>query len=196
MSESTQETSRLPNADGPDAGELMRAVYTELRSLAAEMLAKERPGHTLQATALVHAAFIRLVGHDGARSNWIGRNYFFAAAAEAMRRILIESARSKKSEKRRAGYEAVPLRDLDVPNVEVGLSDDDLLALNEALCRLREEDPRKEELVKLRFFTGLSIVEAAEVMGISRATAVRYWDYARSWLYAELHPESPGEDEK
>lgn len=192
MSESTQETSRSSNTDVPDAGELMRAVYTELRLLAAEMMAKERPDHTLQATALVHAAFLRLVGHDGARPDWIGRNYFFAAAAEAMRRILIESARSKKSEKRRAGYEAVSLGDFDVPNVKVGLSDDDLLALNDALARLREEDPRKEELVKLRFFAGLSIAEAAEVMGISRATAVRYWDYARSWLYVELRSEPPG----
>jgi RNA polymerase sigma factor (TIGR02999 family) len=167
-----------PNA----ASQLLPLVYDELRRLAAQRLAQERPGQTLQATALVHEAFARLV--DGnASPGWNSRGHFFAAAAEAMRRILVEQARRKKSGKRGGGRHRV---DLDS---ECAIADSpslDLLALDEALTKLAAAEPAKADLVKLRFFAGLTMPEVAAAMGISLATAERYWAFARGWLYAEL----------
>lgn len=166
---------------------LLPLVYEELRRLAAQKLAQERPGQTLSSTALVHEAYLRLVGNTAAPQQWTGRNHFFAAAAHAIHRILVENARRKKSLKRGGQRSAVPLDQIDlaVPNGE--FTPEDLLALDEALARLASEDPVKAELVKLRFFAGLSVLEAADILQISRATACRYWDYTRSWLYSELN---------
>jgi RNA polymerase sigma factor (TIGR02999 family) len=177
------EVSRILNAVGQGdrhaAEQLLPLVYDELRRLAAARLAGERPGHTLQPTALVHEAYLRLVD-DGAEHGWEGRRHFFAAAAEAMRRILIDHARGRKRLKRGGGRRRVDLESLEVPADSPG---EDLLALDEALDALAQESPPKAELVKLRFFAGLSVEEAAGCLGISRATADRYWAYARAWLY-------------
>jgi RNA polymerase sigma factor (TIGR02999 family) len=165
---------------------LLPLVYDELRKLAAAALAREKPGQTLQATALVHEAYVRLVGAGPERRGWNGRNHFLAAAAEAMRRILIENARRKQTEKRGGGLRRIDIDGVDSPADPAGASPEDLISLDEALTRLAEEDPAKAQLVKLRYFGGLSIEEAAALLGISRATAARYWDYARSWLYQAL----------
>lgn len=164
------------------AGRLLPLVYDELRQLAAARLACEKPGQTLQATALVHEAYVRLVG-PGER-NWNSRGHFFAACAEAMRRILVERARHKGRVRHGGQLRRVEMGDL--PVAEPG---DDLLDLDEALTRLAERDPIRAELVKLRFFAGLTMAEAAEALGVSLATADRYWVFARTWLYAELHGE-------
>ncbi len=166
----------------PQAGDrLLHAVYDELRQLAAQRLAHERPGHTLQATELVHEAYLRLLGGKG--GGWDNRGHFFGAAAEAMRRILIEAARRRSRLKHGGGRQRCELSDedrIELPNSV------DLLALDEALQRLSAEDAVKARLVTLRFFAGLSVAEAGEILGISRATADRYWTFARAWLYNEL----------
>jgi RNA polymerase sigma factor (TIGR02999 family) len=162
--------------------ELLPLVYSELRKLAKSQLATERADHTLQPTALVHEVYLRLIG-DGPSENWSGRGHFFGAAAEAMRRILVESARRKKSLKRGGGRERLDVD--DVPIVAPAPSDE-LLALDEAIKKLGEEHPRKAELIKLRYFAGLNIDEAARILGISPATAKRDWNYARAWLFHEI----------
>jgi RNA polymerase sigma factor (TIGR02999 family) len=157
-------------------------VYGELRQLAAQRLARERPGQTLQATALVHEAYVRLVGTQKDQK-WSGRGHFFAAAAEAMRRILVERARRNNRLKHGGQFQRVELESGCLVSAEPSF---DLLALDEALTRLAVTEPAKAELVKLRFFAGLTMPEAAAALGISRATAERHWTFARSWLYAEL----------
>jgi RNA polymerase sigma factor (TIGR02999 family) len=175
--------------DGEAAGRLLPLVYQELRQLAARQLAHEKPGQTLQPTALVHEAYLRLVRPpacpptQGGEWRWKGRRHFFAAAAEAMRRILVENARRKKRQKRGGGRQRVDFDQVELPDV---MPCDDLLALDEALEALAQEDPRKAELIKLRFFGGLGVEEAAECLGISRATADRDWAYARAWLYERI----------
>jgi RNA polymerase sigma factor (TIGR02999 family) len=161
------------------AEQLLPLVYEELRKLAAQKLAHEKPGETLQATALVHEAYLRLVGGEQPQ-DWDGRGHFFAAAAEAMRRILIDRARHKQTRKAGGGRRRLDLDDIE-PALEEG-DDDRLLALDEALRQLEAEDPRKAELVKLRFFAGLTAEEAAAALGISLSTAEKDWAYARSWL--------------
>ena len=160
----------------------MPLVHDELRKLAARRLAHEKPGQALQDTALVHEAYRRLVGADAAQ-DWDSRRHFFAAAAEAMRRILVDNARRKRRPKHGGDRERV---DLDEA-LAISEPPEDLLALDQALAKLARQEPRKAELVKLRFFAGLTIPEAARMLGISTATAERYWHYARVWLYAELH---------
>jgi RNA polymerase sigma factor (TIGR02999 family) len=179
MSEVSLILSAIEQGDPHAAGRLLPLVYQELRCLAAAKLAHEKPGQTLQSTALVHEAYLRLVGAGGEHI-WEDRRHFFAAAAEAMRRILVENARSKKRLKRGGGLQRVDLQQVEAPAAD---RPDDLLALEEALDQLAKEDPQKAELVKLRFFAGLSVEEAARCLGVSRATADRYWAYARAWLY-------------
>jgi RNA polymerase sigma factor (TIGR02999 family) len=196
--EITQLLDLAEKGDPKAAADLLPLVYDELRQLAAQRLAQEAPGQTLQATALVHEAYLRLVaggdGSAGHEQNWTGRGHFFAAAAEAMRRILIEQAR-RKNRVRHGGQQRRVALDEACPGAE--LPDDDLLALDEALTRLAERDPVKAELVKLRFFAGLTMPEAAAVLNISLATAERYWVFARTWLYAELAEDGPpGGDKK
>ncbi len=164
------------------ARELLPLVYDELRRLAAQRLAKEAPGQTLQATALVHEAYLRLVGVDPDRP-WDGRGHFFAAAAESMRRILVENARRRHRLKRGGNRARV---DLDAAQPVAPETDDDLLALDEALEQLAQKDPVKAELVQLRVFAGLTLAQAAEVLGLSTSTADRYWAYARAWLRVEI----------
>jgi RNA polymerase sigma factor (TIGR02999 family) len=189
MSDVTRILTAIEHGDPAAAQELLPLVYEELRRLAAQRLAREAPGQTLQATALVHEAYLRLVGSDD--PGWNGRNHFLAAAAEAMRRILVDSARRKKAERRGGEFRRVDLDSVDPPADPEGAAADDVLALNEALSRLAEQDRVKAELVKLRYYAGLSVEEAGRALGISRATAARYWDYARSWLYAELRGGEP-----
>ena len=182
MSEVTRILSALEQGDAQAAGRLLPLVYDELRRLAAQNLAREKPGQTLTATALVHEAYLRLVG-QGDEPRWQSRGHFYAAAAEAMRRILVENARRKRSLKRGGGLvrQELPEADLAAPEPR-----EDLLALDEALDRLTAKDPAKAELVKLRYFAGLTGEQAAEILGISPATADRHWAYARSWLQAEV----------
>jgi RNA polymerase sigma factor (TIGR02999 family) len=179
MSEVSRLLSAAAQGDPQAANQLLPLVYDELRRLAAARLAGERPGHTLQATALVHEAYLRLVGAGGEPA-WEDRRHFFAAAAEAMRHILIDHARRRQRVKRGGGQRRVALEAVECPAPARG---EDLLALDEALDGLAREAPRKAELVKLRFFAGLSVEEAADCLGISRATADRDWAYARAWLY-------------
>ena len=161
------------------AAELLPLVYDELRKLAAAKLAHEKPGQTLDATALVHEAYIRLVGNQ----EFEHRGHFFAAAAEAMRRILVDSARRKKAEKHGGGLQRQDATAAYLPAPE---PDEDLVALDEALDRFAAIEPQKAELVKLRYFAGLTIEEAAEALGISPATAKRYWTYSKAWLYNQM----------
>jgi RNA polymerase sigma factor (TIGR02999 family) len=166
----------------PDAAEeLLPLVYDELRRLAAWRLAQERPGQTLQATALVHEAYLRLIGEED--SKWDGRRHFFAAAAEAMRRILVENARRKMRLKRGGQLERVHLEAVEIPSP---LPDDELLAVDEALDRLTEVDPRAAELVKLCFFVGLTQEQAAKELHVSISTVERTWAFARAWLFREI----------
>lgn len=175
----------LENGDPQAADRLLPLVYRELRRLAAARLAAERPGQTLQATALVHEAYLRLVDAEY-QQRWDSRGHFFAAAAEAMRRILVENARQRRSLKRGGAFDRVVLPPddlaLDAPT-------DELLALDEALALLEGESPEKAKLVKLRYFAGLTLEQAAEAMRVSRATASRYWTYARAWLYDAISDE-------
>ena len=178
----TQLLDAAAAGDPKAASELLPLVYDELRKLAAARLADEKPGQTLQATALVHEAYIRLVG-GGQPENWNGRGHFFGAAAEAMRRILVESARRKRSLKSGGGRHRLDFADVEPavagPNI-------DLLALDEALQQLERKDSRKAELVKLRFFAGLTVEQAAHALGIATSTADEDWAYARSWLRLAL----------
>jgi RNA polymerase sigma factor (TIGR02999 family) len=187
MPDVTQILSRIDAGDPSASEQLLPLVYDELRQLAAQRLAHEKPGQTLQATALVHEAYVRLVGGNNAQ-HWNSRGHFFAAAAEAMRRILINRARDKKRVKR-GGH----MLRIDLDKVEFALStpDDNLLALDEALSRLADENELCANLVKLRFFAGLSLREAAAATGISSSTADRYWAYARAWLYEALRADDP-----
>jgi RNA polymerase sigma factor (TIGR02999 family) len=186
MSDVTQILQQIQSGDPSAADQLVPLVYDELRKLAAQRLANEKPGQTLQATALVHEAFVRLVGSDAPHS-WNNRGHFFAAAAEAMRRILVEHARYKSRLKHGGERRRV---DLDSACAVTEPPSLDLLALDEALAKLAAEEPAKAELVKLRFFAGLTIPEAAAALGISLSTAERYWTFARSWLYTELADQS------
>jgi RNA polymerase sigma factor (TIGR02999 family) len=178
----TRILSAVEQGDPSAAEQLLPLVYEELRKLAAEKLANECPGQTLEATALVHEAYLRLVG-SGAGPHWNSRGHFFAAAAEAMRRILIGNARRKHALKRGGQAKRV---DLDAVELSDRPACDKLLALEDALTRLSDKDPVKGELVKLRYFAGLTTREAATVLGISTATADRYWAYARAWLQNEI----------
>jgi RNA polymerase sigma factor (TIGR02999 family) len=178
MNEVTQILSDLARGDAPAAGQLLPLVYEELRKLAAARLAQEAPGNTLDATALVHEAYLRLVGPADA-VRWDSRGHFFAAAAEAMRRILVDAARRKRTEKHGGGRRRVALT--DVP-ADREVADGQLLALDAALTRLAAEDPVAARVVELRHFAGLSIEDAAATLGLSRATAYRHWTYARAWL--------------
>jgi RNA polymerase sigma factor (TIGR02999 family) len=178
MNEVTRVLSAVDQGEPEAAEQLLALIYDELRKLAAQRLAREKPGQTLQATALVHEAYLRLL-NAGRAQPWEGRHHFFAAAAEAMRRILVENARRKKRLKRGGDLRRV---DLDQVAEKPGLSDDRLLALNDALETLSREDPHAAQLVKLRFFAGLSVTDAADVLGISRAGAYAQWAYARAWL--------------
>lgn len=182
MSEVTRILSEIEDGDGQAAERLLPLVYDELRKLAAARMSQENPGQTLQATALVHEAYIRLVDRENAQ-NWDGRAHFFVAAAEAMRRILIDRARDKGRMKRGGDVQRIPL---DRIEIAAETPDDDLLALNEAIERLSEENPECASVVKMRFFVGLSAEEAARALGIAKSTADRYWTYSRAWLFAEL----------
>ena len=182
MSEITHILGLIEQGDGVAAKQLFPLVYKELRQLAALKLAQEKPGQTLEATALVHEAYVRLVDVERAQ-RWNSRGHFFAAAAEAMRRILIENARSKARDKRGGDWQRVDFEKLDVTT---SVCPDQLVALNDALERLAALDHVAGELVKLRYFAGLSLDEAATALGISTATAYRHWAYARAWLRGEL----------
>jgi RNA polymerase sigma factor (TIGR02999 family) len=189
MSDITRLLSQIESGDPSAAEKLLPLVYEELRKLAAAKLAREKPGHSFQATALVHEAYLRLID-NGERAaegqeaiRWDTRGHFFSAAAEAMRRILVESARRKQGPRRGGGWQRV---DLDSECATVGAPSLDLVALDEALTKLAASESRKAELVKLRYFAGLTMSEAAEALGISLATAERDWTFAKSWLYAEL----------
>ncbi len=182
MTELARILDHIKHGDPSAAERLLPLVYGELRKLAAQKLAHEKPGQTLQPTALVHEAYLRLVGSDPEQS-WDNRSHFFAAAAEAMRRILVERARKSKRLRHGGGRRRVDLQEAmstaDPPH-------DDLLALDEALTRFAAREPVKAELVKLRYFAGLSIDEAADLLRISRTTAKRYWAFSRAWLLAEI----------
>ncbi len=188
MSEITRVLEAAGRGDQDAAGQLLPLVYAELRRLAASRLAREAPGQTLQPTALVHEAYLRLTGADPDRP-WNGRGHFFAAAAEAMRRILVERARRKRSARHGGGRTRVALDDRAA--APAGPPPDDLVAVDEALTRLEALDPVRAGVVKLRFFGGLTMPETAEALGISLATAERHWAFARAWLYAELADEPP-----
>jgi RNA polymerase sigma factor (TIGR02999 family) len=192
MTEVTRILSAIEQGDPNAAAQLLPLVYDELRKLAAQKLACEKPGQTLQATALVHEAYLRIVNQDRAQQ-WDGRGHVFAAAAEAMRRILVENARRRRSLKRGGGLARHGLDEVELVVSRLG---DDLLALDEALCRLAAQDPVKARLVELRHFAGLTIEEAANVLGLSTTTAHRHWTYAREWLHQAIvseGPDSPGE---
>jgi RNA polymerase sigma factor (TIGR02999 family) len=181
MSDVTQILQAVERGDAKAANELLPLVYDELRRLAAWHLANERPSQTLQATALVHEAYLRLVGKE--EPQWNGRRHFFGAAAEAMRRILVENARRKKRLKHGGHLERVDLESVDIPSP---MPDDDLLAMDEALDRLAVVDARAAELVKLCFFVGLTQEQAAKHLDVSIATVERTWSFARAWLFREI----------
>jgi RNA polymerase sigma factor (TIGR02999 family) len=189
MNDITRILSDLESGDPAVAEQLLTLVYGELRRIAAARLAKEKPGHTLQATALVHEAYLRLLGTEGQTQQWNGRRHFYAAAAEAMRRILIDHARRQLRLKRgqRASRHVLD-------QVEPFRQDDpgELLAIHEAIDKLAEEDPQAAELVKLRYFAGVSVAEAAELAGLSRSTAYEHWSYARAWLRCYVHGDQEG----
>ena len=182
MGDVTRILSAIERGDRQAAERLLPLVYDELRKLAAQRLAQEKPGQTIQATALVHEAYLRLVGTDQG-PHWNSRGHFFAAAAEAMRRILIEQARRKKAEKRGGQWKRVAL---DHAQAVAAASPDELLALDEALDQLQQHDPVAGQLVQLRYFAGLSVEQAAETLGVSVATAYRHWTFARAWLHSQL----------
>jgi RNA polymerase sigma factor (TIGR02999 family) len=182
MSEVTRILSAIEQGDPHAADQLLPLVYEELRQLAAQRLAQEKPGLTLQATALVHEAYLRLVDTEQAQ-RWNSCGHFFAAAAEAMRRILVDHARQRRSQRRGGAAKRHSLASLDPA---IPAPDEELLAVDEALQRLQKLDPPKAELVKLRYFAGMTIPEAAQALGISVPTANRYWAYARAWLHQDL----------
>jgi RNA polymerase sigma factor (TIGR02999 family) len=182
MSDVTQILMAIDKGDPHAAERLLPLVYNELRNLAAQRLAQEKPGQTLQATALVHEAYLRLVNVAKVQS-WDSRGHFFAAAAEAMRRILVEAARKKRRLKRGGGFQRV---DLDAAEVSVDEPPDDLVALDDALTKLAQKHPDKAAVVNLRYFAGLTVDETAQALGISSSTADRHWTYARAWLYRQV----------
>jgi RNA polymerase sigma factor (TIGR02999 family) len=183
MSDVTRILSQIESGDPRAAEQLLPLVYDELRKLAAARLAQENPGQTLQATALVHEAYLRLVGDDGQEQLWNSRGHFFAAAAEAMRRILVEQARRKASLKRGGQWQRQPLGEITLEPLNDA---DELLSLDEALTRLAAADYQAAQVLQLRYFAGLTIDQTAEALGISPRTACYAWDYARSWLRQEL----------
>ena len=187
MSDVTHILSQIKSGDPLAAEQLLPLVYDELRKLAAARLAQEAPGQTLQATALVHESYLRLVGSAEREQAWENRGHFFAAAAEAMRRILIEQARSKHRQKRGGGALRVSLEAAATLTLGDESADDDLLALDAALTQLEAEAPEKAQVVKLRYFAGLTLEQTAASLGISLATVKRHWVYARAWLYGALH---------
>jgi RNA polymerase sigma factor (TIGR02999 family) len=182
MTDVTRILSAVERRDPHAAEQLLPLVYDELRKLAAERMAQEKPGQTLQATALVHEAYLRLVDVEQAQ-HWYSRGHFFAAAAEAMRRILVEQARKRGRLKRGGDRQRL---DLDALQLSVPEAADELLALNEALAEFARKHPEKAELVKLRYFAGLTVAEAAQALGVSTSTADRHWTYARAWLYRRI----------
>ena len=181
MSDVTRILNAIERGDAKATDELLPLVYEELRLLAAQKLSQEKPGQTLQATALVHEAYLRLVGDEP--QNWNSRGHFFAAAAEAMRRILVENARRKGSERHGGDRDRIPL---DAGDIEVTIPSDQIVALSDALDRLEREDREVAQLVKLRYFVGLTLDEAAEVLQISSRTAYRHWAYAKARMHEEL----------
>jgi len=181
MTNVTRILKAIESGDREATDELLVVVYDELRGVAAQLLAGEAPGQTLQATALVHEAYMRLVGSGD--EQWEGRRHFFGAAAEAMRRILVDNARRKGRLRHRGGRKR---QELDEPCLAIRPPADDVLALDEALGKLAEVDKPKADVVKLRYFAGLTLKQTAGILGISRATASRYWSYARAWLYREI----------
>ncbi|MHC4533082.1 MAG: sigma-70 family RNA polymerase sigma factor [Planctomycetota bacterium] len=181
MNDVTRILNAIEQGDVKAADELLPLIYEELRVLAAQKLSRELPGQTLQATALVHEAYIRLVGAEN--QNWDSSGHFFAAAAEAMRRILVDNARRKKSQKYGGNRQRI---DLDNANLFIETLSEDLIALDEALTKFAREDPERADIVKLCYFGGLNIEQASRVLKISRATAYRHWSYARAWLYDEI----------
>ena len=186
MDEVTQILSAIEQGDAHAAEQLLPLVYEELRKLAAQKLALEKPGQTLQATALVHEAYLRLMGNQSAaqaREHWDSRGHFFAAAAEAMRRILVDRAREKGREKRGGKFKKL---DIDAIDLGTTVTPDQLLAVDEALAKLAGNDANAAKIVELRYFAGLTIDEAGKALGISTATAYRHWNYARAWLHSEL----------
>ena len=182
MNDVTRILNAIERGDAKAADELLPLVYEELRLLAAQKLSHEPPGQTLQATALVHEAYLRLVGDEP--QNWTGRGHFFAAAAEAMRRVLVDNARRKQAHKRGGGRQRLPLEAMDVAT---RATPEEIVALDDALTALAREDAQAAQVVKLRLFAGLSMDQAAEAIGVSRATAYREWTYARAWLRSRIH---------
>lgn len=182
MTDVTRILSAIEQGDPSAAEQLLPLVYDELRKLAAARMAQEKPGQTLQPTALVHEAYLRIVG-NATEQSWDSRRHFFAAAAEAMRRILVDNFRHKSRKKHGGAYTRVELQEFDLI---CEIPSDDLLDLDEALRCFSRECPKKADLVNLRCFVGLSLKEAAETLGISRATASRHWTYARAWLYDKI----------
>jgi RNA polymerase sigma factor (TIGR02999 family) len=181
MTEVTRILAAIEQGDAQVAGQLLPLVYTELRRLAAQKLSHEKPGQTLEPTALVHEAYLRLVDVDQAQ-HWDSRGHFFAAAAEAMRRILVDVARRKRAEIHGGGRARLELTERDWLS---RATPDEIVSLDDSLCRLAEDDSASAEIVKLRLFAGMSVDEAARCLGISRASAYRHWAYARAWLVAE-----------
>jgi RNA polymerase sigma factor (TIGR02999 family) len=182
MNDVTQILSQIESGDPSAADQLLPLVYAELRKLAAVKLLQEKPGQTLQATALVHEAYLRLVDVEKTQ-HWDSRGHFFAAAAVAMRQLLVEQARRKKRLKRGGDGQRVPLEEVELAH---GIPSDDLLALNEAISKLELESPEKSKVVQLRFFVGMTHEEVAKALGISAVTARRHWRYARAWLRREM----------
>ena len=182
MSNVTQILTAIEQGDPKAANKLLPLVYEELRRLAAHKMSHELPGQTLQATALVHEAYIRLVGSEA--RNWNSRTHFFSAAAEAMRRILIDNARRKHRLKRGGDKEKVNLENAELA---IEAPSEDIIALDEALIKLASKDSIKADLVKLRYFAGLTLEQAAEILGLSTTTAKRHWTYARAWLYRQIN---------
>ena len=182
MNDVTRILNAIERGDAKAADELLPLVYEELRLLAAQKLSHEPPGQTLQATALVHEAYLRLVGDEP--QNWTGRGHFFAAAAEAMRRVLVDNARRKQAHKRGGDRQRLPLEAMDVA---MRVTPEEIVALDDALTALARVDAQAAQIVKLRLFAGLSMDQAAQAIGVSRATAYREWTYARAWLRSRIH---------
>ena len=187
MSDVTRILNAIEKGDGEAAERLLPLVYEELRLLATQKMAQEKPGQTLQATALVHEAYIRLV--EGVDQNWNSKGHFFKAAAEAMRRILVENARRKKSVKRGGEHKRMMDIDITVLPSESNISPEDLIALDEALVKLAKEDESLTDLIKLYCFAGLSLVQVADILDISGRTVERHWTFARAWLNKEIFGE-------
>jgi RNA polymerase sigma factor (TIGR02999 family) len=186
MSEVTQILTAIETGDSKAAGELLPLVYKELRRLAANKMSRQPPGQTLQATALVHEAYLRLVG-SGPRT-WASRAHFFAAAAEAMRHILVDRARSKGRAKRGGGWERLDLDQLEIASSS-DLADERLLLVHEALDKLAATDPVKADVVKLHYFAGLTYEQVGQALMLSEKTVRRHWNFARAWLYESIRPE-------